>query len=217
MLQCLSTHDRSRSCQVLISTYGFSQLQLQIQVTQVRQVLTYDRSRLIMCSWLADQPWSPNLYVSLLGLVMRHAISGIAFLQGWLAWATPSWRCSLFEARMPTCTVGALKLLGNIWCDCGGSRKHGALICWGPIVPPMLNISTEFGANLSSRQGWAVTVCWVFDELSGWAMHVPMALASQAGALLHQALGSKSSLCAYSIYNLIMGPCNVNAFLVWTV
>ena len=65
----------------------------------------------------------------------------------------------------------------------------------------MLNISTEFGADLSSRQGWAVAVCWELDGLcgwGGWAMCIAVPPACQAGAPLHQALGSKSSLCTYS-------------------
>jgi hypothetical protein len=49
--------------------------------------------------------------------------------------------------------VGALNLLINVLSDCWGSRDRGAPIRWGPVVPPMLDISTEFGADPSSRRG----------------------------------------------------------------
>ncbi|KAH9972529.1 hypothetical protein BJV77DRAFT_1026050 [Russula vinacea] len=54
---------------------------------------------------------------------------------------------------MPACAVGALNLLINVLSDCRGSRDRGAPIRWGPVVPPMLDISTEFGADPSSRRG----------------------------------------------------------------
>ncbi|KAH9984779.1 hypothetical protein BJV77DRAFT_1035760 [Russula vinacea] len=54
---------------------------------------------------------------------------------------------------MPARAVGALKPLVNVLCDCWGSRNRGAPIHWGPVVPPMLDISTEFGADPSSRRG----------------------------------------------------------------
>ena len=73
----------------------------------------------------------------------------------------------MFEAEFPARAVGALNLLINVLSDCPGSRDRGTPIHWGPVVPPMLDISTEFGADPSSRQGRAVAVCWELDGLCG--------------------------------------------------
>jgi hypothetical protein len=54
---------------------------------------------------------------------------------------------------MPMRAVGALNPLINVLRDCRGLRDRSAPIRWGSIVPPMLDISTEFGADPSSRQG----------------------------------------------------------------
>ena len=74
-------------------------------------------------------------------------------LQGRLACTRPCWGCCLFEAELPERAVGALKPLINVLCGCQGLRNRSARIHWGSIVPPMLNISTEFGADPSSRRG----------------------------------------------------------------
>ena len=127
-------------------------------------------------------------------------------LQRGLGCTRPIWECCLFEAGMPVCAVGALNPLVNVLRDCQGSRDCSTLICWGSIVPPMLYISTEFGADLSSQRGWAVAVCWVLDGLcgwGGWATRIAVPPACWAGAPLRQALGSKLSLCTYSC----MLPC----------
>ena len=97
-------------------------------------------------------------------------------LQGRLACTRLNWGSCLFEAEFPTRAVGALNLLINVLSDCWGSRDHSAPICWGPVIPPMLDISTEFGANPSSRRGWAVAVCWELDGLCGWGGAEPRAL-----------------------------------------
>ena len=54
---------------------------------------------------------------------------------------------------MPARAVGALYPLINVLRDCQGSRDCSAPIRWGSIVPPMLDISTEFGADPSSQRG----------------------------------------------------------------
>ena len=74
-------------------------------------------------------------------------------LQGGLACTRLNWGSCLFEAKLPVRAVGALNPLINVLSDCRGLRDHGAPIHWGPVVLPMLNISTEFGADLSSRRG----------------------------------------------------------------
>ena len=76
--------------------------------------------------------------------------------QGWLACSRNSWKSCFFEAGIPTCTVGVLKPLINVLCDCQGSRNCSALSFWGPVIPPMLNIYTKFGANPRCWQGCAV-------------------------------------------------------------
>ena len=74
-------------------------------------------------------------------------------LQGRLACTRLNWGSCLFEAELPARAVGALNLLINVLSDCQGSSDRSAPIRWGPVVPPMLDISTEFGADPSSRRG----------------------------------------------------------------
>ena len=76
--------------------------------------------------------------------------------QGWLSCTRPSWGGCFFEAKIPACAVGALKLLINVLCDFQGSSNRSALIFWGPVVTQMLNIYTEFGANPRCWRGCAV-------------------------------------------------------------
>ena len=76
--------------------------------------------------------------------------------QGWLACTRPSWGSCFFEAGIPARAVGALKPLINVLCDFQGSRNRSAPMFWGPVIPPMLDIYTEFGADPRCWQGCAV-------------------------------------------------------------
>ena len=94
-----------------------------------------------------------SLYFALGPCDAAHDVGRRSNLQGGLACTRLNWGSCLFEAKLPARTVGALNPLINVLSDCQESRDHSAPIRWGSIVPPMLDISTEFGANPSSRQG----------------------------------------------------------------
>ena len=94
-----------------------------------------------------------SLYFALGPGDMACDVGHCSNLQGRPACTRLNWGSCLFEAKLPVHAVGALNLLINVLSDCRGSRNRGAPIRWGPVVPPMLDISTEFGANPSSRQG----------------------------------------------------------------
>ena len=82
----------------------------------------------------------------------------------------------------------------------------------------MLDISTKFGADLSSWWGWVVAVCWELDGLcgwGGWATCVTAPLACQAGTLPCQALGSKSSLCTY--LRMLLHPRHISGWVAFIV
>ena len=79
------------------------------------------------------------------------------------SWHGIVYECDVWDARRASIAMTRftnarsrnvlLVPLIDVLSDCRGSRDRSAPIRWGPVVPPMLDISTEFGADPSSRRG----------------------------------------------------------------
>ena len=97
----------------------------------------------------------------LLGLATQRAMSGVLLHgRGGLAVLSPIGGVICAHLECPRAPWEPWNHLSRSWCYWGRSGKHSALICWGAVVPLMLDVWAKFEGDRSAGEQHAVAGKW---------------------------------------------------------